>query len=104
MKLSAPEDASTWICSANRRCARRFSVNMVAGGLGFEPRLAESESAVLPLDDPPSAGSRSPSPAKDRRSTRYHTATRLGRGPGATLGGGTADDLSWSRPNLRRPL
>ena len=27
--------------------------NKVAGGLGFEPRLAESESAVLPLDDPP---------------------------------------------------
>ena len=26
---------------------------LVAGGLGFEPRLAESESAVLPLDDPP---------------------------------------------------
>src|SRR5664279_4588350 len=25
----------------------------MAGGLGFEPRLAESESAVLPLDDPP---------------------------------------------------
>src|SRR3569832_2217312 len=25
----------------------------LAGGLGFEPRLAESESAVLPLDDPP---------------------------------------------------
>ena len=23
----------------------------LAGGLGFEPRLAESESAVLPLDD-----------------------------------------------------
>src|SRR5580700_372115 len=29
--------------------------NQLAGGLGFEPRLAESESAVLPLDDPPSA-------------------------------------------------
>src|SRR5262249_5563245 len=29
------------------------------GGLGFEPRLAESESAVLPLDDPPT-GQRSP--------------------------------------------
>ena len=29
--------------------------NKVAGGLGFEPRLAESESAVLPLDDPPPA-------------------------------------------------
>ena len=27
----------------------------MAGGLGFEPRLAESESAVLPLDDPPMA-------------------------------------------------
>src|SRR3569833_2165361 len=25
----------------------------MAGGQGFEPRLAESESAVLPLDDPP---------------------------------------------------
>src|SRR3974390_858739 len=25
----------------------------LAGGLGFEPRLTESESAVLPLDDPP---------------------------------------------------
>jgi hypothetical protein len=28
-------------------------LDTVAGGLGFEPRLAESESAVLPLDDPP---------------------------------------------------
>ncbi len=28
----------------------------MAGGLGFEPRLAESESAVLPLDDPPVVG------------------------------------------------
>ncbi len=25
----------------------------MAGGQGFEPWLAESESAVLPLDDPP---------------------------------------------------
>jgi hypothetical protein len=25
----------------------------MAGGLGVEPRLTESESAVLPLDDPP---------------------------------------------------
>ena len=25
----------------------------MAGGLGFEPRLDESESSVLPLDDPP---------------------------------------------------
>jgi hypothetical protein len=26
----------------------------LAGGLGFEPRQPESESGVLPLDDPPS--------------------------------------------------
>ncbi len=26
----------------------------LAGGIGFEPILAESESAVLPLDEPPS--------------------------------------------------
>ena len=26
---------------------------LVAGGLGFEPRLTESESAVLPLNYPP---------------------------------------------------
>ena len=30
----------------------------LAGGLGFEPRLAESESAVLPLDDPPFTNNR----------------------------------------------
>src|SRR2546430_25328 len=30
----------------------------MAGELGFEPRLTESESAVLPLDDPPAAGRR----------------------------------------------
>ena len=28
----------------------------MAGELGFEPRQAESESAVLPLDDPPKPG------------------------------------------------
>ncbi len=31
----------------------------MAGGLGFEPRLTESESVVLPLDDPQSHGRRS---------------------------------------------
>lgn len=33
--------------------ARNRLYRELAGGLGFEPRLAESESAVLPLDDPP---------------------------------------------------
>jgi hypothetical protein len=39
----------------------------MAGGLGFEPRQAESESAVLPLDDPPKpGGARVRSKARDR--------------------------------------
>lgn len=37
--------------------------DLLAGGLGFEPRQAESESAVLPLDDPPAWGRR---PLRDR--------------------------------------
>ena len=32
---------------------RRHQAQVMAGGTGFEPVLAESESAVLPLDDPP---------------------------------------------------
>lgn len=32
----------------------RYQRRELAGGPGFEPGLAESESAVLPLDDPPS--------------------------------------------------
>lgn len=28
-------------------------IDLMAGGQGFEPRLADPESAVLPLDDPP---------------------------------------------------
>ena len=38
-----------------------YGADWVAGGLGFEPRQAESESAVLPLDDPP-PGWRPPGP------------------------------------------
>ena len=59
---------------------------MVAGGLGFEPRLAESESAVLPLDDPPSAGlDRRGIGAPSDTITRYHTGAPLCRVPGATF-------------------
>ena len=32
---------------------KKRSHQSLAGGLGFEPRLTESESVVLPLDDPP---------------------------------------------------
>ena len=42
----------------------------MAGGLGFEPRLAESESAVLPLDDPPSEQS-------SNRTVRKKSALRI---------------------------
>src|SRR5215475_11345076 len=35
------------------RRGRKAQSDQVAGGLGFEPRLTESESAVLPLNYPP---------------------------------------------------
>src|SRR5215471_10970020 len=37
----------------NARYADEIRTSWVAGGLGFEPRLTESESAVLPLNYPP---------------------------------------------------
>jgi hypothetical protein len=45
----------TWCRHEPRQTApgHNNSLKRLAGGLGFEPRLAESESAVLPLDDPP---------------------------------------------------
>ena len=39
--------------AVKRRRDRAAAMNEVAGGLGFEPRFSESESDVLPLDDPP---------------------------------------------------
>jgi hypothetical protein len=50
--------------------------NKVAGGLGFEPRLAESESAVLPLDDPP------PFPDADQGDGFYNLCRILQSVPG----------------------
>ena len=40
------------ICKSKK--PRNRATGAVAGGLGFEPRQPESESGVLPLDDPPS--------------------------------------------------
>src|SRR5260370_33880515 len=52
---------------------RKGKRNKLAGGLGFEPRLTESESAVLPLNYPP--------PAKTRASGRPRCALSFaGRG------------------------
>src|ERR1700730_8043822 len=42
---------------AGVRSDRSGGLNWMAGGLGFEPRLTESESAVLPLNYPPSGKS-----------------------------------------------
>ena len=41
---------------------------LVAGGRGFEPRLTESESVVLPLDDPPSL---KPNPKLEIRNSKW---------------------------------
>src|SRR3569832_3019486 len=41
------------MCCKNETRRQGGRDEKMAGGLGFEPRLAESESAVLPLDDPP---------------------------------------------------
>src|SRR5580704_17966850 len=48
----------------------------LAGGLGFEPRPAESESAVLPLDDPPSTAAQKPGAIGQNW---YHNGAALGR-------------------------
>jgi hypothetical protein len=44
-----PGHTATLLTTGKRRYRRQW----VAGGLGFEPRLTESESAVLPLNYPP---------------------------------------------------
>ena len=49
-----------------KRAKRAFRWRL-AGGLGFEPRQAESESAVLPLDDPPKPGSGEPGGVAEAR-------------------------------------
>ena len=42
-------------CRARALLNQKANLHFVQfGGLGFEPRLEESESSVLPLDDPPS--------------------------------------------------
>ena len=48
-----------WMSFVDKRTRKRAKlrknliISILAGGQGFEPRQAESESAVLPLDDPP---------------------------------------------------
>jgi hypothetical protein len=47
----------------------------VAGGPGFEPRLTESESAVLPLNYPP------PAPRKSLEKKDFEMPKRAARAP-----------------------
>ena len=51
--LSNDRFSSSQSPSRKRKTSLAARSTFMAGGLGFEPRLAESESAVLPLDDPP---------------------------------------------------
>ena len=58
----------------------------MAGGEGFEPPLAESESAVLPLDDPPSVSGKSPCPGLKPIIAYCHCRACGARGRGITPG------------------
>jgi hypothetical protein len=89
---------------ASGACA---TIRQVAGGLGFEPRQAESESAVLPLDDPPTGrlstqgGRRFQAPQTRVRERRPIPLPR-----GATASG-TNHPLpggALSRPGFEKPL
>ena len=75
----------------------------LAGGLGFEPRLTESESAVLPLDDPPTmrrmhGGARAAAAADQR--FEYWVARRALRRP--TFLRSTSRASRVTKPALRR--
>src|SRR5687768_7455475 len=61
--------STSFVPSRSLRSRRRL-----AGELGFEPRLAESESAVLPLDDSPSALGAARGQRLDRRTGRVAQA------------------------------
>ena len=52
-RSSRPKSANSRVY-LGRLATPAFFKDWVAGGLGFEPRQPESESGVLPLDDPPS--------------------------------------------------
>jgi hypothetical protein len=58
---------SSWPRTEPRRreaaASGQTSAEGLAGGLGFEPRLKDSESSVLPLDDPPICRIRQSGPA-----------------------------------------
>ena len=47
-----PAGSSQLLCTLSIK-GNEIEREKMAGGPGFEPGLAESESAVLPLDDPP---------------------------------------------------
>ena len=62
VSLTSRRDGAGPPASVSRTLAewRKHWQRKVAGGPGFEPRLTESESAVLPLNYPPSMARRAP--------------------------------------------
>lgn len=70
----------------------------MAGGPGFEPRLTESESAVLPLNYPPNAGPHSRYPAFPTGCGPLPSGRLAERdGIGASDTGGRARPAVWGR-------
>lgn len=78
----------------NEKAAIKAASFILAGGEGFEPPLAESESAVLPLDDPPMGSN-----ASGSKSCRQISAWRTVRRDGLY-----ADRLSCARLRVRHGL
>jgi exopolyphosphatase / guanosine-5'-triphosphate,3'-diphosphate pyrophosphatase len=82
----------------------------LAGGLGFEPRQAESESAVLPLDDPPtgrpfSERARALQGRPDAKDGRHASVKVSGRAPEkCVVLEETARHARRKRQRHRRPL
>lgn len=54
-KLGSPKGSRTPVFGVRGRCPKPLDdgTTFLAEGPGFEPGLTESESVVLPLDDPP---------------------------------------------------
>ena len=72
--------------------ADQMLMKMLAGGPGFEPRLTESESAVLPLNYPPKGAERIGSRALNSEAARRRQVPRAN--PGARRPGASASDAN----------
>src|SRR5262245_25997897 len=78
--------------------------DQLAGGLGFEPRLTESESAVLPLNYPPMGVVRAylTRLAGSRKAAQPHYDAPAGRGRGDPSPGGRDGPMAERRAQPAR--